>query len=265
MKKRLLMMMLLAVMLLLVGCGNADNKNTAADTQQTETESVTDTETTTEIESETTEVESESTTEVNTEVESETPPQTETESEVPQPSEPQAPTYTYTDLNKMMYAKSSVNVRSLPSTDGEKLGGLSKGQEVSVSGQCNETGWYRISYNGGVGYVSSSYLVDEKPAEEPTKPVEPVKNWYDGYERYVWYDMGEYFFMIVNTDAEVIPTCNNFPAEYSQLLRERYPDRDIVYNGANIITDTYSVALVSALYMDPEKGFPIWSIDYLWK
>lgn len=261
MKKRLLMMML-AVMLLLVGCGNADNKDTESNTQQTETESVTNTETTTEIESETTtEVESESTTEVvNTEVESETPTQTETESEAPQP-----PTYTYTDLNKTMYAKSSVNVRSLPSTDGEKLGGLSKGQEVTVNGQCNETNWYRISYNGGTGYVSSNYLVDEKPVEEPTKPIEPVKNWYDGYERYVWYDMGEYFFMIVNTQAEVIPTCNTFPAEYSQLLRERYPDRDIVYNGANIVTDTYSVALVSALYMDPEKGFPIWSIDYLWK
>lgn len=170
MKKKLLMMML-AVMLLLVACGNTDNKDTEANTQQTESPSTSETET---LEADT---EEETTTEVvNTEVESEAPTQTESEAPQPseEPSEPETPTYTYTDLNKTMYAKSSVNVRSLPSTDGEKLGGLSKGQEVSVSGQCNETGWYRISYNGGVGYVSSNYLVDEKPVEEtPTQPSEP--------------------------------------------------------------------------------------------
>ena len=92
--------------------------------------------------------------------------------------------------------------------------------------------------------------------------LEPETHWYDGYERYVWYDMGEYFFMIVNTQDEVIPYTNSFP--YHQTLQERYPNRAIIQNGSNIITPSYSVALISALYMDPEKGFPIWSIDYLW-
>ena len=55
--------------------------------------------------------------------------------------------YTYTDLDAIKYAKQSVNVRSLPSTDGEKLGALSALQEVKVTGQCNETGWYRINYD----------------------------------------------------------------------------------------------------------------------
>lgn len=59
--------------------------------------------------------------------------------------------YTYTDMSKTMYAKSAVNVRSLPSTGGTRLGSLSKNQEVAITGQCNETGWYRISYNGAVG------------------------------------------------------------------------------------------------------------------
>ena len=170
--------------------------------------------------------------------------------------------YTYTDLNKTMYAKSTVNVRSLPSTDGDKLGGLSKTQEVAVTGQCNETSWYRINYNNGIAYVSSDYLVNDKPVEETPAPSQPVRNWYDGYERYVWYDMGEYFFIIVNTQDEVIPYTNSFP--YHQTLQERYPDRAIIQNGSNIITSSYSVALVSALHMDPERGFPIWSIDYLW-
>ena len=67
-----------------------------------------------------------------------------------------------------MYAKDTVNVRSLPSTDGSILGSLSKNTEVTVTGQCNETGWYRIQYNGSIGYVSNSYLGTEKVAESST-------------------------------------------------------------------------------------------------
>lgn len=73
--------------------------------------------------------------------------------------------YTYSDLSKTMYAKSTVNVRSLPSTSGNKLGSLSKNQEVAVTGQCNETGWYRISFNGSEGFVSNKYLADEPVAK----------------------------------------------------------------------------------------------------
>ena len=172
--------------------------------------------------------------------------------------------YTFTEFAKTMYVKSTVNVRDLPNKDGEKIGSLDGSQEVSVTGQCAETGWYRINYNNGIAYVASDYLADEKPVVQTPAPSQPKSNWYDGYERYVWYDMGEYFFMIVNTCDEVYTYCNNFPSEYSDLLRERYPDRSLVQNGANIVTDTYSVALISAVYMDPEKGFPIWSIDYPW-
>lgn len=70
--------------------------------------------------------------------------------------------YTYTDMDATKYAKSSVNVRNMPGTDGEKLGALSFNQEVKVTGQCNETGWYRIEYSGETAYVSDSYLVDNK-------------------------------------------------------------------------------------------------------
>lgn len=70
--------------------------------------------------------------------------------------------YTYTDMDATKYAKSSVNVRNMPGTDGEKLGSLSFNQEVKVTGQCNETGWYRIEYSGETAYVSDSYLVDNK-------------------------------------------------------------------------------------------------------
>ena len=63
-----------------------------------------------------------------------------------------------------MYAKSAVNVRNQPSTDGEKVGQLTQGQEVTVTGQCSETGWYQIELNGGKAFVSNNYIVAEKPA-----------------------------------------------------------------------------------------------------
>ena len=84
--------------------------------------------------------------------------------------------YTYSDLDKTMYVKSSVNVRTLPSTDGEKIGGLSTGQQVVVTGQCNETKWYRIVYKDQIAYVSNSYLVNDKPVEETTQSSEQTKD-----------------------------------------------------------------------------------------
>ncbi len=74
-------------------------------------------------------------------------------------------TYTYTDVSKTMYAKRSVNVRTLPSTSGARLGSLEKNNEVTVTGRCNETGWYRIVYGDGEAFVSDKYLCDEKVTE----------------------------------------------------------------------------------------------------
>lgn len=54
--------------------------------------------------------------------------------------------YTYTKMNTTMYATQTVNVRNLPNTDGEKVGSLSTNQEITVLGQCNETGWYQLPF-----------------------------------------------------------------------------------------------------------------------
>lgn len=90
--------------------------------------------------------------------------------EVVEVVEVQEPEYSYFSLNQTMYASQSVNVRSLPSTDGSKVGGLSTAQAVTVTGKCNETGWYRIEYNGSEAYVSDSYLASEKPVQQETSP-----------------------------------------------------------------------------------------------
>ena len=56
-----------------------------------------------------------------------------------------------------LYANTNVNVRSLPSTSGEKLGQLSKNQEVIGLGETVD-GWQKIRYNDEVAYVSAQYL-----------------------------------------------------------------------------------------------------------
>lgn len=72
--------------------------------------------------------------------------------------------YTYSELNQTMYAKSAVNVRDLPGTDGKKIGSLKASQEITVTGKCDQTGWYRFELNNTTGYVSDKYIVSEKPA-----------------------------------------------------------------------------------------------------
>ena len=69
--------------------------------------------------------------------------------------------YTYSELSQTMYAKSAVNVRDLPSTDGKKIGSLKASQEITVTGKCDQTGWYRFDLNGTTGYVSDKYIVSK--------------------------------------------------------------------------------------------------------
>ncbi|WP_455543308.1 SH3 domain-containing protein [Intestinibacter sp.] len=51
---------------------------------------------------------------------------------------------------------SSLNVRSGAGTSYSILGALAKGKTVTIYGESN--GWYKISYNGGYGWVSKTYV-----------------------------------------------------------------------------------------------------------
>lgn len=97
----------------------------------------------------------------------ETETEEETEELLPEETEMEEPEFTVTDMSATKYAKSSVNVRKGPSSDYEKLGGLSGGQKVTVTGQA-DTGWYRIEYDGAEGYVSDKYLIDQKQTSSAT-------------------------------------------------------------------------------------------------
>ena len=150
MKKSLVAAMFAVMMISLVGCGKASEPKTIETTEVVE--EVTETEEAVEA---ATEVEAQD--EVADDDVAEKP----VVDEEPVAEEPASP-YSYTELSQTMYAQSTVNVRDLPEQTGAKLGSLSTNQEVTVTGQCNETGWYRISYNGGEGFVSNSYLGSEK-------------------------------------------------------------------------------------------------------
>lgn len=143
--------------------GTEDEQEMAEETLQ-ETEVVTEQET--ECASE---IVAEAATEIQTDVETESETEAETIVEESTEAETEAPVvYTYTELSATMYAKSSVNVRNLPCVDGNKVGSLSTNDEVTVLGQCNETGWYKIAYKNAEAFVSNNYLVTEKVVVQAT-------------------------------------------------------------------------------------------------
>ena len=157
----------LCAALMLTACGSKET--TSNETASTETTSVTATEATV---AEPTAEPAVEPTEAPTESETalkETAPAESPAPAVEPTAAPVEPTtvstgYTYSELNQTMYAKSAVNVRDLPSTDGKKIGSLKASQEITVTGKCDQTGWYRFELNNTTGYVSDKYIVSEKPA-----------------------------------------------------------------------------------------------------
>lgn len=207
---------ILCAALMLTACGSKET--TSNETASTETTSVESTEMTT-TEAAVAEPAVEPT---EAPVESETAPTETAPAESPAPAvEPTAapvePTtvstgYTYSELNQTMYAKSAVNVRDLPSTDGKKIGSLKASQEIVVTGKCDQTGWYRFELNNTTGYVSDKYIVSKKPAVNTAAPAAtpaPAQTTTTGSsEPYFDRTVAEQVFALVNNDR----VANGLPA-----------------------------------------------------
>lgn len=158
---------ILCAALMLTACGSKETANT--ETTSAETTSVESTETTVaeptaEPAVEPTEAPTESETVPTETAPAESPAPTVEPTAAPVESTAVSTGYTYSELSQTMYAKSAVNVRDLPSTDGKKIGSLKTSQEITVTGKCDQTGWYRFELNNTTGYVSDKYIVSEKPA-----------------------------------------------------------------------------------------------------
>lgn len=169
MKKKIIVMLLAITMTAFAACGHAEevvNPQVEAvepsDEVEGEPTNEPETEEEAEKETEATGADTEESTEaIDEEISAETEEVEElTEDES---NEDENGEYTFTEMTAVKYAKSQVNVRNLPSTDGEKVDSLKSGVEVTVIAQCNETGWYQI---GEDMYVSNAYLVDEKPVQQ---------------------------------------------------------------------------------------------------
>ena len=159
---------ILCAALMLTACGSKETANT--ETTSAETTSVESTEVTTteaavaEPAVEPTEAPVESEAALTETAPAESPAPAVEPTAAPVESTAVSTGYTYSELSQTMYAKSAVNVRDLPSTDGKKIGSLKASQEITVTGKCDQTGWYRFDWNGTTGYVSDKYIVSEKPA-----------------------------------------------------------------------------------------------------
>lgn len=198
---------ILCAALMLTACGS--KATTSNETASTETTSATATEATS--------VESTEMTTTEAAVEpTEAPTETPAESPAPAVESTAAPVestavstgYTYSELSQTMYAKSAVNIRDLPSTDGKKIGSLKASQEITVTGKCDQTGWYRFDGNNTTGYVSDKYIVSEKPAgnntaatQQNTATPAPAQTTTTGSsEPYFDRAMAEQVFALVNND-----------------------------------------------------------------
>ncbi len=78
---------------------------------------------------------------------------------------------TFTDCNETVYATGTVNLRSGPSTDDEKVGALNKNQSVTRIGigTGDYVSWSKVKLSDGSEvYVASKYLTTTKPASQPS-------------------------------------------------------------------------------------------------
>lgn len=69
------------------------------------------------------------------------------------------------EIETKLYAQTGVNVRSIPSTQGEILGKLSTNEMVLGLGDAVD-GWQKIRYKDGIAYVSAQYLGRVKAEEQ---------------------------------------------------------------------------------------------------
>ena len=80
---------------------------------------------------------------------------------------------------------SSLNVRSGPSTNYNKIGSISNGSKVDV--YSISSGWAKIKYNNSIGYVSANYLVTSNISSNTVEyPLRNAKCSWSGYNNSTW-------------------------------------------------------------------------------
>lgn len=85
-------------------------------------------------------------------------------------TKPKTPTFTNT--NKIVYAKNDCNLRSSWSTSSSATP-VKEGTELKLTGTSSQTingyVWYRVTYNGSTKYIASSLITETKPKKDDEK------------------------------------------------------------------------------------------------
>lgn len=85
------------------------------------------------------------------------------------------PTVVFTDVNEVVYAIASVNIRLGPGTEFDRIDFLSTGDSITRIG-IGDNGWSKVLYNNQEAYISSNYLSITAPKPEPTSPAPSKQN-----------------------------------------------------------------------------------------
>lgn len=78
----------------------------------------------------------------------------------------------FSEVDEIVYATTSVNIRNKPNVDGEKISVASFNQEIHRIG-IGDNGWSQIIYEDNICYINSNYLSKEK-IEIIEKPLEVI-------------------------------------------------------------------------------------------
>ena len=83
------------------------------------------------------------------------------------PSQPEEPAFAVSEMDETYYAVKRSNLRAGPGTEFDKVGRLSPGDEIEVTGKVAGKNWYRVALTEGeTAFVFASLLSERKPAKD---------------------------------------------------------------------------------------------------
>ena len=88
-------------------------------------------------------------------------------------------TVTIEPAEKTMYAMKNVNIRKNYDKNSEKVGELTTGDSINITGICSN-GWYRGEYQSQEVYIAGNYLSETKPEVKQVETVPAITS-YEGF------------------------------------------------------------------------------------
>ena len=67
----------------------------------------------------------------------------------------------FVEVTKTLYAKGSLKVRLVPTTENEAVGYINKGDEIKVIAENTEAGWYKIEFEGKYTPKGEYYITND--------------------------------------------------------------------------------------------------------